>query len=123
MRGALSPATSGTTTTRATLATVSGTSVMAIDLKFTSSAIGPDVVGAAFLAIELGRIVCEGLEEGLVEHHVAADLADAEAAQPADQQPQVFDHQLGVAAAAHVQIAAQHFADAAAPRTAPRCGR
>ena len=41
MRGYFMPATSGTTMTRATLAAGSGTKVMAMDLKFTSSASGP----------------------------------------------------------------------------------
>ena len=41
MRGAFRPATSGTTMTRATFAAVSGTNVMAIDLKLSSSASGP----------------------------------------------------------------------------------
>ena len=109
--GTLSPATSGTTITRATFETGSGTNVMAIDLKFTSSYIGADVVRTALLAIELRRIVAQGLEEGLVEHHVTADLADAEAAQPADQQPQLLDHELGVPAAAHIQIPAQRLAE------------
>ena len=68
------------------------------------------VVRAQALAVEGRRVAGADREGRLVEQHVAADLADAIGADPVRQQPEVFDHQFGVAAAADRQIAVEHVA-------------
>jgi hypothetical protein len=79
-------------------------------LEVEQQCVGADVVGTAFFAVELAGIVRQRLEHALVEHQVAADVADAEAAYAGRELPEILDDQVRVAAAAHVQLAAQHVA-------------
>ena len=84
-----------------------GTKLKLTDLKFTSSASGADVVRAAGVAVELRGVVHEGREVAAIEDHVAADVAQAAGAQVVRHFPEALVGELGIAAAAHDEIAAQ----------------
>ena len=68
------------------------------------------VVRAQRLAVERARLGRRDLESAAVQDDVAGDAADAQALDPAQQQPEPLDHQLGVALALDVKVALEHAA-------------
>ena len=70
--------------------------------------IGAGVVWTQRFTVEGARIMLCGLEGAAIEHQVAANFAYAGASQSLHEEPQVFDHQLRIAAAAQPQVAFEH---------------
>ncbi len=66
-----------------------------------------DVVRAVRLAVELAGVGLVDGEEAVVEHEVAADLGEPLAAQRAQQLPQLFDDEVGIAVALQRQVAVE----------------
>ncbi|MCU0927246.1 MAG: hypothetical protein MUF44_14895 [Hydrogenophaga sp.] len=69
--------------------------------------VGGGVVGAQAFAVELGRVLVRHLERAVVEHDVAQHHLNAFVLQRDKRRLDALQHQLGVAAAAHIEVAAQ----------------
>ena len=70
--------------------------------------VGCGVVGLCRLAVETARVGMIGGEQTAVEHQVAANFAHAFRAQAAQQRPQIFNGELGIAATFQNQVASKH---------------
>ena len=79
-------------------------------LEIDQQRVGPGVVGAGRLLVETRGVVIGGGEIGAVEHEIAADFAQPPAAQVAQQQPEIFQRELGIAPAFQHEIAFEHAA-------------
>ena len=102
--GTLSPATSGTTITRATFETGSGTNVIAIDLKFTSNASGPTLYARPSSPSNSAGSCRSGSKKVLSSTTSPRISRIPKPRSRLTSSHRLFDDELGIAAAAHVQI-------------------
>jgi hypothetical protein len=69
--------------------------------------VGAGVVRPQGLVVELARIVRRQRESAPVKNQVAADFAQSTGTKLAQQQPELFEAQLGIATAAQVKVAVE----------------
>ena len=87
-----------------------GTNRKRTDLEVQQQGVRADIVGAQRFTVELRRVVGVRFEKTAVLHQIAVDFAHAERAQPAQQQPEILQCQLGIAVAFENQVALEYVA-------------
>ena len=84
-----------------------GRQVNAYRLESYQQAIGTDVVRPQRLVVESAGVGLRHREDAAIQYQVAVDVADALRAQLPQQQPELLERQLGIAAALEVEVAGQ----------------